>query len=82
MSDVDGSTEYEGPFIRYEGAGPVPDSDLQIDVEASGTRLHWLYFRERLLPILRLRDGIILIPAEASEEARDYLERLRQFQEP
>jgi hypothetical protein len=80
MSDTNGSLEYEGEFSPSEGSGPVPDSDLQIDVKATGTRLRWIYYREQVVPIIHLRSGIILLPDEAYEAAKQKLEWLQQHE--
>jgi hypothetical protein len=82
MSDTDGRVEYEGVFAPSEGSGPLPDGDLQIDAQGTGTRMQWVLFRERIIPIIHLRDGTILIPAEASEAAKKMLEWLREHQKP
>jgi hypothetical protein len=78
MSDVDGRLEYRGFFLRAEGTGPVSESDLQIDGKAKGNRFNFLYFKEQLIPIIRLRDGTILLPAEAYQEAKTHLERQQE----
>jgi hypothetical protein len=76
----DGTFIYEGPFVRFEGSGAVPQSELQIDTKATGNSV---YFNELLVPIVHLRNGTILIPSEATEEARrQTLAWLRQHQNP
>jgi len=77
MSDVDGNSEYEGSFLRYTGSGPLSGQDLQIDTKATGTRLQWLYSGQQLFPIIHLRNGIILLPAEAFEEGKHHLQQLQ-----
>jgi hypothetical protein len=75
---ADGTFIYEGSFVRFEGTGPVPQNELQIDTKAIGDSV---YFKGATIPIIHLRNGTILIPAEASEEAeRQTLDWLRQNQ--
>ena len=73
---ADGAFIYEGPFVRLKDTGPVPRNELQIDTKAIGDLV---YFKGEAVPIVHLRDGVILIPAEESEEAkRQALDWLRQ----
>jgi hypothetical protein len=65
LSKQDGSLEYEGTFLQYEAAGAVPIGGPRIDVAAGNASVQWLHFGERLLPTIRLRDGITLLPEEA-----------------
>jgi hypothetical protein len=65
--NVDGAPIYEGPYIRYEGTGAVPQNELQIIAKISGDHD---YFRGVNVPIVHLRSGVILIPAEDANNAR------------
>lgn len=70
MLDIDGSLEYEGVFLPSEGSAPVSASDLQIDGRITPNRLAWVYFREQAIPIIKLRNGIMLLPAEAYDQGK------------
>jgi hypothetical protein len=70
MSNMDGSLEYEGVFLPSEETAPVPASDLQIDMRITPNRLAWVYFREQTIPIIKLRNGVMLLPAEAYDEGK------------
>ncbi len=64
--------------MRSEGSGPISESDLQIDTKATD-RFNFLYFKGQLIPILNLRNGTILLPAEAYQEAKTFLERQQEL---
>jgi hypothetical protein len=82
MSDEDGILEYEGVFSPSQGSSVMPNSELKIDVKRTGTRMQWVIFGDQIMPIIHLRGGTILIPAEASEPAKQHLEWLREHQRP
>jgi hypothetical protein len=74
--DADGTPIYEGPYIRFEGTGLVPQSEIQINTRAS---TDFFVIQGVLIPIIHLRDGTILIPAKDADEARrQALDWLRQ----
>jgi hypothetical protein len=79
MTDTHGGLEYEGRFLPSDGSGSVPEADLQIDAKGTGPRLRWTYFRNRIMPIIHLRNGTILIPAEAAEAAKEQLKFLQEY---
>lgn len=74
--DADGAPIYEGPYIRYEGGGPVPQNELVIDKRAHD---NMDYFRDVMVPIIHLRNGTILIPAEDADAARLQVSNWLQF---
>jgi hypothetical protein len=56
--------------LPSEGTAPVPAGDLQIDMRITPNRLAWVYFREQTIPIIKLRNGVMLLPAEAYDEGK------------
>jgi hypothetical protein len=80
VANVDGTFEFEGPFLRFEGVGPVSQNALQIDIKATDNKQEWIFFRGELVPLVHLRDGTILIPAEDYEAGKQKLEWVNEHQ--
>jgi hypothetical protein len=87
---VNGRLIYQGSFLPYEGEVPVPEGQLLIDPETTsqnGPELvsvaektgHSSHAAEVSIPLLFLRDGNVLIPANAYEKGRARLDEKRFF---
>jgi hypothetical protein len=50
-------------FLRYEGTGPVPQADLQIDPQQTQPHYVWL------------KNGIILLPRNAFALYKDHIDK-------
>jgi hypothetical protein len=71
LSDVKGSTEYEGEFVPYSGKTTVPADELKIDVEK--TRENKIWIENAWVPLVFLANGKILIPASKYEQGKQLL---------
>ena len=75
FSTIDGATEYEGDFTPYGNDKPLPAEALQIDPEKS-VRYH-VWIRGQLVPLIYLRGGEILIPAEEYVKGAELVKKSR-----
>lgn len=67
MTSLKGETEYEGTFAEYPTKHAIPSGQLKIDPERS--RDHKVWIDGALVPIVYLRNGSVLVPTEAYEQA-------------
>ena len=63
---VGGYRDYEGEYLPYRGRGAVPADQLLIDAKKS--QLNFVSISNAVVPIVFLRNGDILIPAEKYEQ--------------
>jgi hypothetical protein len=71
ISDIDGNLEYEGEFIPYERKEAIPADQLTIDTVKTGEHKVWV--GKALVPLVYLRNGEVLIPANKYEEGAQLL---------
>lgn len=76
VSGVDGATVYDGLFSPKEGAGPVPKERLVYSATNTGDLWTWLNVANKNVPVLRLKDGTVLIPTEGYQELKAWLNKL------
>jgi hypothetical protein len=72
LSDIRGSTQYDGEFIAYHTKAAVPASELNIDPEKSTDHKVWV--GDTLVPLVYLKNGDILIPRESYDAGLRALE--------
>jgi hypothetical protein len=53
-------------FLRYQGAGPVPESELEIDRGRTAPDYIWL------------KNGVVLLPRNAFEVEREWIDKLME----
>jgi hypothetical protein len=63
LSDIHGTTQYDGEFITYGTKTALPASELKIDPEKSTEHKVWV--GNTLVPLVYLRDGSVLIPRQS-----------------
>jgi hypothetical protein len=81
LTEMDGTSGYEGVFVADTGMALVPQSDLHIDVENTSNRTFWVRFDKlRGAPLVFLQNGVALIPKDAYQEGLSKLKHLRQVQ--
>ena len=81
LTEMDGTSEYEGVFLADTGRNPVPESDLKIEPEPTSDVTHWVSLGGlRGAPLVFLKGGTVLIPEDAYQEGMAKLEHLRQEQ--
>jgi hypothetical protein len=51
-------------FLRYQGSGPVPEGDLQIDITHTGPDVIWL------------QNGVVLIPRNDFDHQKQFVDEL------
>jgi hypothetical protein len=78
LSDIDGSTEYEGNFVAYGEKSSLPADQLQIETEKTSENKVWV--GSALVPLVYLKNGKILIPASQYEEGARLVEGLKRNQ--
>ena len=79
LSSKDGITEYEGAFIPYGRKGPIAADQLLID--ALKTRREDRYAEwtgKAWVPLVYLKSGDVLIPADYYDKGSLILDRKRQ----
>ena len=79
LSSKDGITEYEGAFIPYGRKGPIAADQLLID--ALKTRREDRYAEwtgKAWVPLVYLKSGDVLIPADYYDKGSLVLDRKRQ----
>jgi len=76
VSDCGGATKYEGDLLPLSGAGPIPEQRLRLKPVTTTMELWmWSDSAKRDVPIVRLTDGTVLLPANGYEELKRRLER-------
>ena len=70
LSNMDGSLEYEGEFVPYSA---TEIGALEIDAEK--TRENKVWVRDALVPIVYLKSGQVLIPAESYQKSKAMLKK-------
>jgi hypothetical protein len=75
VTNQDGRVRYEGVFRSYPDSSVVVDRSFPIDASATGDRFKWLYVKDDYVPIIHLRGGSILIPAEEYERGKEEVEK-------
>jgi hypothetical protein len=81
LTEMDGRLTYEGTFLANKGKNPVPSSDLRILSEQTSQSVDlWVRADGQLVPLVFLKNSIVLIPKDAYQEGMAKLEHLRQVQ--
>ncbi len=70
ITDEKGKLEFEGVFLPYEGARPVPQSALIFDTRSTGGLWVGSYEKGIHVPAIYLTNGQILLPEAAFEESK------------
>ncbi len=79
---MDGTLNYEGVFVANNGKTPIPASELRISSDATNqSSSTWIRVNQHLVPLVFLRNGIVLIPRGAYADGMDKLKSFRQVQE-
>jgi len=73
LSQVDGTTEYEGEFVPYGRKPPLQTDQLRINAEKTREQKVWV--GGALVPLVYVDNGEILIPADNYEAGARMLER-------
>jgi hypothetical protein len=76
VTQSNGAVEYEGMFSPLEGHGPVPEERLRFTAKKSGDLWVWLNQTSKNVPVIRLKDGTILLPVNGYEELKAWLNEL------
>jgi hypothetical protein len=76
VSGADGAKVYDGLFSPKEGAAPVPDERLRYGATNTGDLWTWLNVANRNVPVIRLKDGTVLLPTEGYQELKAWLDKL------
>lgn len=77
LSDINGNAEYQGDFLRYGDKRSLTQDELQIDSEKTADIETKLWNGNVFVPIVFLRNGEILIPANLYEDGVRLLQRGR-----
>jgi hypothetical protein len=67
LTDIDGRSLYEGDYILYGNRGTVNGGELQIDPSQTAEKKVWI--GDTPVPLIYLRNGKILVPAVAYDDA-------------
>jgi len=57
----------EDVFLRYEGSGPVPDSELQIDIVHTEPDFIWL------------KNGVVLLPRNDFDHQKSFVDEINRI---
>jgi len=74
LSEIDGTTHYEGEFVPYGRASRVTPDQLRIDPVKTVENKVWV--GDVLVPLVYLENGEVVIPASSYEESKRILDQI------
>jgi hypothetical protein len=81
LTTRDGTTKYEAVFVPYGRTGPVPADQLMIDATKTAKSKYadgdGFWTTSALVPLVYLKDGEVLIPAEYYDKGSLILDQKR-----